>query len=80
MHGPVAQGKVASGEAFDQNSQEAIRAALDDGHSPPPVSSFARGRRKNAPPNAWNVNFSDGNVNNDDKNKANHVRAVRGGS
>jgi Protein of unknown function (DUF1566) len=29
--------------------------------------------------NAWNVNFNDGNVNNDDKNNALRVRAVRGG-
>jgi len=26
------------------------------------------------------VNFNNGNVNNDDKNNDNHVRAVRGGS
>ena len=29
--------------------------------------------------NAWNVNFNDGNVNNDDKNNSLRVRAVRGG-
>lgn len=32
------------------------------------------------PTNAWNVNFNDGNVNNDDKTNTNRVRAVRGGS
>ena len=31
------------------------------------------------PSNAWNVNFNNGNVNNDDKNNALRVRAVRGG-
>jgi len=31
------------------------------------------------PFNAWNVNFNDGNVNNDDKNNSLRVRAVRGG-
>lgn len=35
---------------------------------------------ENDPNNAWNVNFSNGNVNNDNKNNTNHVRAVRGGS
>ena len=34
----------------------------------------------NNPNNAWNVNFNDGNVNNNDKNNALYVRAVRGGS
>ncbi|HPJ96690.1 MAG TPA: DUF1566 domain-containing protein [Syntrophales bacterium] len=29
--------------------------------------------------NAWNVNFNNGNVNNDDKTNTNYVRAVRGG-
>jgi hypothetical protein len=29
--------------------------------------------------NAWNVNFDNGNVNNDDKNNPLRVRAVRGG-
>ncbi len=33
------------------------------------------------PNNAWNVNFNDGNVNNDDdKDNHNYVRAVRGGT
>jgi hypothetical protein len=30
--------------------------------------------------NAWNVNFNDGNVNNNDKSNNNYVIAVRGGS
>ena len=34
----------------------------------------------NNPTNAWNVNFNNGNVNNDDKRNNNFVRAVRGGS
>jgi hypothetical protein len=34
----------------------------------------------NNPTNAWNVNFNDGNVNNNDKNNPLYVRAVRGGS
>ena len=34
----------------------------------------------NNPDNAWNVNFDNGNVNNDDKSNTNSVRAVRGGS
>ena len=34
----------------------------------------------NNPNNAWNVNFNNGNVNNDDKNNKLFVRAVRGGS
>ena len=34
----------------------------------------------NNPSHAWNVNFDNGNVNNDDKSNTNHVRAVRGGS
>ena len=29
--------------------------------------------------NAWNVNFNDGNVNNDNKSNSLRVRAVRGG-
>jgi hypothetical protein len=33
----------------------------------------------NNPTNAWNVNFNDGNVNNDNKTNNNYVRAVRGG-
>ena len=32
------------------------------------------------PINAWNVNFNDGNVNNNDKTNNNYVRAVRSGS
>jgi len=35
---------------------------------------------QNNPNNAWNVNFNDGNVNNDNKTNTNYVRAVRGGS
>ena len=35
---------------------------------------------ENNPNNAWNVDFNDGNVNANDKNNDNHVRAVRGGS
>lgn len=35
---------------------------------------------ENDPNNAFNVNFADGNVNNDNKNNTNRVRAVRGGS
>jgi hypothetical protein len=31
------------------------------------------------PNNAWNVNFNNGNVNNDNKTNEQHVRAVRGG-
>ena len=31
------------------------------------------------PNNAWNVNFTNGNVNANDKNNDNHARAVRGG-
>ena len=31
------------------------------------------------PDNAWNVNFNNGNVNNNDKTNTNYVRAVRGG-
>ena len=34
----------------------------------------------NNPNNAWNVNFDNGNVNNDNKNNTKHIRAVRGGS
>lgn len=34
----------------------------------------------NNPTNVWNVNFNDGNVNDDDKTNTNHVRAGRGGS
>ena len=34
----------------------------------------------NNPDNAWNVNFDNGNVNNDDKSNTTSVRAVRGGS
>ena len=30
--------------------------------------------------NAWNVNFNDGNANNDDVNNDNYVRAVRTGT
>ncbi len=44
--------------------------------NPPPQG----GRRKKAPNNAWDVNFNNGNVNNDDKSNNNCVRAVRGGS
>jgi len=33
----------------------------------------------NNPTNAWNVNFNNGNVNNNDKSNNNFVRAVRGG-
>jgi hypothetical protein len=29
--------------------------------------------------NAWNVNFNNGNVNNDDKTNTYYVRPVRGG-
>ena len=29
--------------------------------------------------NAWNVNFNNGHVNNNNKNNDNHVRLVRGG-
>lgn len=29
------------------------------------------------PNNAWNVNFNDGNTNNDDKTNPNYVRCVR---
>ena len=32
------------------------------------------------PNNAWNVNFNDGNVNNNNKSNSKYVRAVRGGS
>jgi hypothetical protein len=32
------------------------------------------------PDNAWNVNFNDGNVNNNDKSNNNYVRCVRGGA
>ena len=35
---------------------------------------------QNNPNNAWNVNFNDGNVNANNKNNNNYVRAVRGGS
>jgi hypothetical protein len=34
----------------------------------------------NNPSNAWNVNFNDGNVNNNDKTNPLRVRAVRRGS
>jgi len=34
----------------------------------------------NNPDNAWNVNFNNGNVNDNDKSNNNFVRAVRGGS
>jgi len=34
----------------------------------------------NNPNNAWNVNFNDGNVNNNNKTNNKRVRAVRGGS
>ena len=34
----------------------------------------------NNPGNAWNVDFNNGNVNNDDKSNPLYVRAVRGGS
>jgi uncharacterized membrane protein len=30
--------------------------------------------------NAWNVNFNDGNANNDDVDNDNYVRAVRSGT
>ncbi len=30
------------------------------------------------PTNAWNVNFNDGNTNNNNKTNANYVRCVRG--
>ncbi len=33
----------------------------------------------NNPDNAWNVNFNNGNVNNDNKSNPKHVRAVRSG-
>ena len=33
----------------------------------------------NNPTNAWNANFSNGNVNNDNKTNNHYVRAVRGG-
>jgi hypothetical protein len=33
----------------------------------------------NNPTNAWNVNFNNGNVNNNDKTNTFAVRAVRGG-
>jgi hypothetical protein len=32
------------------------------------------------PTNAWNINFNNGNVNNDNKTNNRYVRAVRGGS
>ena len=32
------------------------------------------------PNNAWNVNFDNGNANDNDKNNDNYVRAVRAGS
>ncbi|MGH8467805.1 MAG: hypothetical protein ACREVY_02045 [Gammaproteobacteria bacterium] len=48
--------------------------------TPPPQSSPARGEEEERPDNAWNVNFNNGNVNNDDKNNDLHVRAVLGGS
>jgi hypothetical protein len=35
---------------------------------------------RNNPNNAWNVNFNDGNVNANNKDNTNYVRAVRGGS
>jgi len=46
------------------------------------VSSFhwSSSTNSNDPDNAWNVNFNDGNVNNDNKSNDNYVRAVRGGS
>jgi hypothetical protein len=59
------------------------------------VSSFywSSSTNSNNPDNAWNVNFNDGdvvafrrrresssNVNDDNKNNDNYVRAVRGGS
>jgi len=47
------------------------------------LSSFYWSSTSNAnnPDNAWNVNFNDGNVNNDnDKDNHNYVRAVRRGT
>ena len=43
------------------------------------LSSFYWSSTSNAdnPDNAWNVNFNNGNVNNDDKDNDNYVRAVR---
>lgn len=44
-----------------------------------PSNYWSATSNANNPDNAWNVNFNNGNVNNDNKSNPKHVRAVRSG-